>query len=136
MFPASTNSSAGQCFGFPDACKTPPVNAPIPYPNIGMLVQADPGTLAKSVLICGFPAATLITKIPMSSGDEAGINGGVISGKNMGSCKFTKCSGVVKMEGNGSAYLGSIVAQNNDANPNVPPGTQTTASQSSVTVGP
>ena len=42
MFPASTNGG-GQCFAFPDTCKTPTPGGPvpIPYPNIAMVNQAS-----------------------------------------------------------------------------------------------
>jgi uncharacterized Zn-binding protein involved in type VI secretion len=138
MFPASTNSSSGQCFAFPDVCKTPTPTGPvpIPYPNIATLQQADTSTLAQSVKIAGFYAATVQTQIPMSSGDEAGSLGGVISNTVKGSCQFRIGSSTVKMEGQGAAYLGSMIGHNNASNANMPTGSQISPSQSTVTVGP
>jgi len=138
MFPASTNSAAGQCFAFPDTCKTPtpagPV--PIPYPNIAMLQQAITPTLAMSVKIAGFYAATVKTQISMSSGDEAGAVGGVISNMIKGPCQFKLGSNTVKMEGQGAVYIGSLIGHNNTSNANMPAGAQISPSQATVTVGP
>lgn len=42
MLPAATKQG-GQCFAFPDVCKTPaaPSPVPIPYPNIAMVANTD-----------------------------------------------------------------------------------------------
>ena len=52
MFPGATKGG-GQCFGFPDVCKTPspagPV--PIPYPNFGLLNQAAKTAKMKATLM-------------------------------------------------------------------------------------
>ena len=139
MIPASTNSPAGQCFAFPDTCKTPTPGGPvpIPYPNIAMLQQAVSPTLAMTVKIVGFNAATVNTQIAMSSGDEAGTaGGGVISNMIKGPCKFKLGSQTVKMQGFSAVYLGSLIGQNNASNANMPAGSQITPSQPTVTVGP
>ena len=71
MLPAS-NRGVGMNMGFPDVCNTPtpagPV--PIPYPNIGMNAQAAP--FSPGVKICMVNALNMGSKIPMTSGDEAG----------------------------------------------------------------
>jgi len=138
MFPASTNSASGQCFAFPDVCKTPTPAGPVPspYPNIARLQMANPGTLAMTVSICGFPAATQKTVIPISNGDEAGVAGGVVSSSNMGSCKFTLSSMTVKIEGAGAVYHGGVTVHNKHSSPNMPIGAQVAPSQPMVTVGP
>jgi hypothetical protein len=137
MPPASTNGD-GQCFAFPDVCKTPspagPV--PIPYPNIAMLNQASGGTVSSKVKIMGKKAATEATEITMSSGDEAGSVGGVVSNKIKGSAKFKQGSSKVKIEGKGAAYLGAMVGQNDGSNSNMPAGHQVAPSQTKVTVMP
>jgi hypothetical protein len=135
---ASTNSPEGQCFGFPDTCNTPTPSGsvPIPYPNTALLEQAIVPTMAMSVKIVGFYAATVQTQISMSSGDEAGEMGGVVSGMIVGPCKFKLGSETVKMEGQAAAYFGSLIGQNNASNPNVPVGSQISPSQPSVTVAP
>jgi len=135
MPPASTNGD-GQCFAFPDACKTPspagPV--PIPYPNIAMLNQASGSTVSSKVKIMGKKAATEKTEISMSSGDEAGTVGGVVSNKFKGPAKFEQGSSKVKIEGNGAAYLGAMVGQNDSSNSNMPAGHQVAPSQVKVIV--
>lgn len=119
-----------------DTCKTPPYDIPIPYPNIAMLAMSDPATLAATVTSEGFPVATVATEILLSSGDEAGASGGIISGGIMGSAKFKLGSMSVKCEGQQAAYQGSLVGQNNDSNSNMPAGTQTDPSSTNVFVGP
>ncbi len=68
----------------PDVCLTPAPPAPpvpIPYPNTGMVNQASK-TSAK-VKFAGKEVATVDSEIPRSSGDEAGLNKGIMSGMNM-----------------------------------------------------
>ncbi len=103
----------GQCMAMPDLCKTPmppgpPV--PIPYPNIAMPMMGNPATM--KVLICGMPALTKASKMPMSNGDQAGVAGGVVSGKMMGPTEFILGSMVVKLEGNPAVKLGDPTKQN------------------------
>jgi len=138
MFPASTNSAAGQCMAVPDVCKTPtpagPV--PIPYPNLAMPSQAITPTLAMTVKLTGFYAATTLTQIAMSSGDEAGAVGGVVSNMIKGPCQYKLGSQTVKFQGQQAVYLGSLIAHNNTSNANMPAGSQIAPSQGTVTVGP
>lgn len=103
----------GQCMAMPDLCKTPvppgpPV--PIPYPNISMPMMGNPATM--KVLICGMPALTKASKIPISNGDVAGVAGGVVSGKFMGPTEFILGSLVVKLEGSPAVKLGDPTKQN------------------------
>ena len=74
------------------------------------------------------------TEITMSSGDEAGSVGGVVSNKIKGSAKFKQGSSKVKIEGKGAAYLGAMVGQNDDSNSNMPAGHQVAPSQVKVIV--
>lgn len=71
MLPAS-NRGAGMNFGMPDVCLTPAVPAPIPvpYPNLGMNAMAAPFSV--KVLLSMQNALNLGSKIPITSGDEAG----------------------------------------------------------------
>jgi hypothetical protein len=79
MFPASTRS--GQCVAaFPDVCKTPNTPAPltpIPYPNIGTAASASK-TAAKVKIP---PRGSAYSR---TSGDEPGVQKGIVSSKNMG----------------------------------------------------
>lgn len=63
--------------GFPDVCKTPPVAAPIPYPNIGMGPTGVPA--AYNVLVSVGPGHNLATTIPFTLGDTLGIMLGLVS---------------------------------------------------------
>jgi hypothetical protein len=105
--------SGGLSTVFPDVCKTPAPPAPpvpIPYPNIG---QASDTT-------AGPPTVTTDGQMPMvkgakymkSSGDEAGVAGGVVSGVNMGECEFMMYSFDVKFEGNNVCRMGDPLFHN------------------------
>lgn len=109
----AVTKQAGQCFAMPDVCKTPAPPAPpvpIPYPNIAMPMMGNPATT--KVLIAGMPALTKSSKITISSGDEAGVAGGVVSGKIMGPAEFIMGSMKVKLEGNPAVRLGDPTKQN------------------------
>ena len=121
--------------GMPDVCKTPTPGGPvpIPYPNIGMLPQAQ--KTSTKVKIDGMVAIIETSEIPMSQGDEAGTAGGVVSGKNMDKIVFKKGSSKVLIEGKGCAYLTCMTAHNG-ANANMPAGQQIAPSQAKVMVAP
>lgn len=72
MLPAS-NRGVGMNIGFPDVCLTPPVAAPIPYPNFGLNVLAAP--FAVNVFLAMMPALNMASKIVMTMGDEPGVMG-------------------------------------------------------------
>jgi uncharacterized Zn-binding protein involved in type VI secretion len=133
--PFASNNGDGECFALPDTCK-PPGGPPAPYPNTAMLTQGDGGTFSSKVKIMGKKAATKISEITMSSGDESGSLGGVISNKIKGSAKFKQGSSKVKIEGNEAAYHGAMIGQNDASNSNIPPGHQVSPSQTKVTVAP
>ena len=104
----------GQNFAFPDVCKTPtPVGpVPIPYPNIAMLMTANPGTACKKIYLMSMPAHNLMTQIPMSQGDNAGVAGGVASSMVMGPSRHLMgCVGVI-YEGTPATKLTSPTGQN------------------------
>ncbi len=137
MFPAST-FGGGQCMGMPDVCKTPAPPAPfvpVPYPNIAMLAQANPGSCSTKVLINCQPAFHKGSEILMSNGDQPGAMGGMISGMIMGGAKPKLASNKVKVEGQGQVYLTCMYGQNG-SNANVPAGTQIAPSQVKVIVAP
>jgi hypothetical protein len=137
MFPASTNGG-GQCTIFPDACKTPTPGGPVPmpYPNLAMLTQASGGTCSGKVKIMGKKTVVKGTEITISSGDEPGTVGGVVSNKFKGPAQFKKGSSKVKAEGKQVCHHTSLAGQNGGSNSNVPPGVQVAPSQTKVTVMP
>src|SRR5574344_1534490 len=77
----------GQCMSTPpDVCNTPaPPSSPVPMPYVNIFDAKDvsPSTASKKVFICGAGALTVKSETTRSSGDEAGVNGGVVCGKNM-----------------------------------------------------
>ena len=121
--------------GFPDVCNVPSPVGPIPtpFPNMGMCNQAEDVT--KKVKICMKEALTLKSKIPQSSGDEAGSAGGIISGMNMGPVQFAQGSVKVKFEGQPVVYATGMT-KHNGTNANVPSGVQMSPSQTKVLIAP
>jgi hypothetical protein len=98
----------------PDVCLTPMGNSipPIPYPNIAQGATANPGTAAQKVLISGAPAHTLQTIIPTSSGDEAGVCGGVMSGSIMGPSRHVMGANNVLIGGHPATKMTDQTGQN------------------------
>jgi len=92
MLPAS-NRGAGGTVGLPDVCLTPaaPAPIPVPYPNLGLNAMAAP--FSPNVLFTGLPALNLMSMIPMTSGDEAGVAHPLIKGP----ARFTMGNPIVKV---------------------------------------
>jgi len=135
MFPIATTMN-GMCNAMPDVCKTPAPPAPpipLPYPNIAMLMQADPSSCSLKVKIVFMPAILLTTKVPMTSGDEAGSAGGVVSGTIKGPAMFTKGSMKVRIEGKPVVFQTCTTGHNGQA-ANAPMGIHDVPSQAKVTV--
>jgi len=80
---ANTQMSAIN-MGIPDVCKTPigPVITPIPYPNIAPTSTAIPNVVNQFIM--AMPAHNMMTKIPLSNGNQAGVLMGVVSSLIMG----------------------------------------------------
>jgi hypothetical protein len=103
MFALTAGGAIAQAM--PDVCITPipsptgPIPTPLPYPNIANTATTIPPTTALNVLICGMPALNLTSRIAMSNGDEAGVNGGVASGMIMGPAAFFTGSAKVIVRG-------------------------------------
>jgi hypothetical protein len=102
----------GTDMGFPDVCLTPtpagPV--PIPYPNIAMGPMAVPNV--PNILILGMPVHNLATTIPMTNGDNAGVNMGVASGTVMGPSRHLTGAFTVLYLGMPATRLTSMSLQN------------------------
>jgi hypothetical protein len=126
-------SLAGMDFGFPDVCLTPsPVGPiPVPYPNLAQLPMALPPTTSLRHLISMMPAHNLSTTIPMSLGDNAGVNGGVLSGTVMGPARNTVGSAKVFTGGPPATRLTSPALQNQS---NCPAGMTLVPSQCKVLI--
>lgn len=104
--------SMGLSTVFPDVCKTPtpagPV--PIPYPNIGKSSDTIMGPF--TVKSDGQMPMTKGAKYMMSSGDEPGVVGGVVSGIIKGECEFMMYSFDVKFEGKNVCRMGDPLFHN------------------------
>ncbi|KVD73643.1 type VI secretion protein [Burkholderia sp. ABCPW 14] len=113
MFVVTTAS--GLCMSPADVCKTPTPTGPvpIPYPNTGAPMMAS--SITTKVLVCGMPALTKKSTIPMTNGDQPGTVGGVMSGKIMGKVEFAAGSTKVKFEGSPVVRL-STPTKHNDGN--------------------
>lgn len=130
-----STKAGGNCMAAPDVCKTPTPAGPVPtpYPNSAMLTQGNPGTMSQKVKIMNQATAVQNTMITMSTGDEAGSAGGVVSGMIKGPCQFKRASTKVKCEGKGAVFLTCTIGHNG-SNANMPAGVQVAPSQTKVTV--
>lgn len=119
----------------PDVCLTPAPPAPpipIPYPNIAQAAAAT-GTVSK-VLVENKEVVAEGSKIPNSSGDEAGSNGGVVSGMNMGEVQPKQFSSKVIAGGKKMTFV-TATSGHNGSNANAPAGVQVAPSQAKVLIG-
>ncbi len=133
MLPASTKQG-GQCFAFPDTCKTPSPGGPVPvpYPNFGMVQQVSQEST--KVKFAGKGVVTKKSKMNRSQGDEAGSAGGVVSNLNMGPVSYKNGSQNVKVEGQPTQHLTAMTGHNG-SNANMPAGMQIAPSQVKVLIG-
>ncbi|VAW72841.1 hypothetical protein MNBD_GAMMA10-2458 [hydrothermal vent metagenome] len=105
--------SGGFSLVFPDVCKTPigPSVVPIPYPNLGKSSDTSKGP--KSVKTDGKMPMVKTAQYSTSTGDEAGVLKGVISGKIKGVCEYMMYSFDVKIEGKNVCRMGDPLFHNN-----------------------
>jgi carboxyl-terminal processing protease len=85
---------------FPDVCKTPAPPAPfvpVPYPDMGMNMQAAP--FSPFVQVGFVPATNMGSLKTMTSGDEAGSMGGLVTGMIKGPGKTTVGNPIVLVTG-------------------------------------
>jgi hypothetical protein len=90
------------------------------------------GTTTKVLVQC-MPALTEESKIPLSSGDELGVAGGVVSGVNMNQVAFRTSSSKVFFQGKKAVMLTAMTAHNG-SNANMPAGAHIAPSQAAVIV--
>ncbi|MEY4511632.1 MAG: hypothetical protein RLZZ450_3754 [Pseudomonadota bacterium] len=98
--------------GAPDVCNTPSPSGPMPmpYPNVAKSADLALGTIR--VTADGQPVATKDSCFMISTGDEAGSLGGVVSGVFKGKAKFVNYSMDVKFEGKNVARLSDPMTMN------------------------
>jgi hypothetical protein len=104
--------SGGLSTVFPDVCKTPTPGGPvpIPYPNIGQASDTSGGP--SSVKVDGSMPMVKGAKYRMTSGDEAGSAGGVLSGGIKGEAEFMLYSFDVKLDGKNACRMGDPLFHN------------------------
>jgi len=105
--------SGGMSMVFPDVCKTPAPPAgpiPIPYPNIGKSADTSQGTT--SVEADGQMVMVKGAKYMMSTGDEPGSIGGIISGTFIQECEYLMYSFNVMLEGKNVCRMGDPLWHN------------------------
>jgi len=114
MFQLTMNN--GTNLAFPDVCLTPTPAGPVPmpYPNISTTVTALPPTTVLTMLVDGTPALNMLSEIPLSNGDEAGVNLGVVSGMIMGPTSYILGSETLMLEGIPAVRLTSETGQNGE----------------------
>lgn len=100
--------------GFPDVCLTPappsPSPVPIPYPNIAAGPMGVPAVY--NVLWMCAPAHNMMTNVPMTNGDNAGVALGVASGTVMGPARHLTAAFTVIVGAAPATRLTSVALQN------------------------
>jgi Toxin PAAR-like domain len=117
-----------------DVCNVPAPPAgpiPTPFPNIGTLNMALSTTT--TVLFENMPVLVEMSETPISSGDEAGVAGGLISGMFIGPVACKMGSMTVKAQGKSVMTMTGLTAHNGK-NANVPVGMIVLASNAKVLV--
>ena len=115
-------ASNGVATAFPDVCKTPAPPAPpipIPYPNVAM--SADTAQGSSDVKCDGNPIMLQGSSFSKSTGDEAGVAGGVVSGQIKAKAEFVNFSFDVVVEGKPVPRLADMMVQNKGGAPNTAP---------------
>src|SRR5690606_7769431 len=100
----------GLDLAFPDICKTPPALLPIPYPNLALGPMGIPN--ARNILLMGMPAHNLLTTVPLTNGDNAGLALGLISPSVMGPSRHITCVPNVLFKCIPATRLTSLAVQN------------------------
>jgi Domain of unknown function (DUF4150) len=107
--------AGGRATGTPDVCLTPPAPSPVPYTNIAYDLHTSRGS--RTVLVDGNPIMLKDAEFSQSAGDEAGTQGGVTSGVNLGIARFSSYSFTVSVEGrNVARHLDSMLMNGDPPN--------------------
>lgn len=98
--------------GLPDVCNTPTPGGPVPvpYPNVAAGPMAVPA--AYNVLISCAPAHNLASTVPLTNGDNAGVNMGVASGVVMGPGRHLTGAFTCLVGGMPASRMTSVALQN------------------------
>jgi uncharacterized Zn-binding protein involved in type VI secretion len=96
----------------PDVCKVPTPGGPVPTPFVNSAQDAMLTKGSKSVTINGHPVALTDSELSVSSGDEPGTAGGLISSKFKGKMAWGSGSVDVKIEGKGVVRFLDVTLHN------------------------
>ncbi|BET96738.1 MULTISPECIES: DUF4150 domain-containing protein [Xenorhabdus] len=107
----ANTQGGGMDIAVPDVCLTPMFTpVPVPYPN---MAQGTTGiSNATNILFMGCPAHNLATTIPMTTGDNSGVNGGVAAGTVMGNARHVMGANSVLIKGSPATRISSSTMQN------------------------
>ena len=99
-------------FAFPDVCYVPILGVPVPmpFPNIALSTMDIP--VQFQVIIGGGLAENIATVGILSNGDNAGVEGGVVSGMVMGPFRGILGSTAVFVGAVPATHLASVFGQN------------------------
>ena len=112
--PTATTQIGAMNMAMPDVCKTQvgPAVVPIPYPNIAESSAHVPNV--ENQFFAAGTAHNLMTEGTTSNGDQAGIEGGVVSSMIMGPDKYTMGSMKVILGTAPAAVQLGMTAQNGE----------------------
>src|SRR5262249_16877307 len=96
----------------PDVCKTPSPGGPAPVPYATLANNSDLAKGSKTVKIEGNSIALESSSLSMSSGDEPGTAGGIISLKFKGNMTWGSASPDVKVERKGVVRFMDVTQHN------------------------
>jgi uncharacterized Zn-binding protein involved in type VI secretion len=108
----SHKGSGAKSIVFPDVCKTPTPAGPVPIPYPNLAQSSDLAQGSTTVKLQGQMAAIKGCSYAMSTGDEAGSVGGVVSSKVKGKAEFVLYSFDVKIEGKNACRMGDLMTHN------------------------
>lgn len=113
-------ASSGVSIAFPDTCITPAVPSPVPIPYPNVALSANTAQPSKKVTCDGQGICLSDSSFSLSSGDEAGSQGGVASGVIKNKAEFILYSFDVKVEGKNVPRAFDLMLHNNKNTPPAP----------------
>jgi len=113
--------SGGTVVTSPDICLTPVGNALLPIPYVNVANSADTAQGSSTVSMDGNPVMIKTSLFSTSSGNEAGMIGGISSGVTQGKAKFVTTSNDVLVEGQPIARRNDLMVSNLSTSGNTPP---------------
>ncbi|PTL77208.1 DUF4150 domain-containing protein [Vitiosangium sp. GDMCC 1.1324] len=99
----------------PDVCKVPTPGGPVPTPFVNSAQDSMLTKGSKSVTINGYPVALTDSELSVSSGDEPGTAGGLISSKFKGKLAWGSGSVDVRIEGKGVVRFLDVTLHNGNS---------------------